>query len=135
MDSLPLEIVDDIFRRVHVLNMADLCVQLNNCKKKLASYQALAFDNWIDLIDDEMDCLPIECEKSQNFGKYNTLYRYFIRVVAKVIYVSNGNGYIVGQMDWGAWFVYHIHKSTCFIAEDINNFLENLPVEIKNDIL
>jgi len=113
--ELPSDIVDDIFRRVHKLRMVDLRMQLNNHQKMLTSYQALAFEDWIDLVEDDL------------FAQF-----FICRLVAKVIYASNT--YLVGQTIHKSWFFYNIQESSCIVADDIKKFLEDLPKEIKEDI-
>lgn len=156
LDSfLPSDLVSDIAVRVHHLNMMTILDHLNiikaltlldevkDCNVKLGEY---------------IRCVPVEAEiLTTHKYKYRTLYRVFTREIKKIVMEWTDNDtktdYLIGQMKWGAWVIVktsiYVPPQNVFvdlqqfdpfvmsiaeIAEDIDNFIDALPTNIKASI-
>ena len=128
---LPVDLVDDIMRRVHRLRMAAVLDGVRDPERILASFPPKSTDDWMEFVDGDVQCLTVNATSI----KHRWLYMYFTREVQKVIHVTPD--YFVGRMDWGAWF-FHRHggpsSPLCVLAEDANSFVRWLPREVRREL-
>lgn len=133
LDShLPPDLVDDISLRIHNLHMSDLLGDIRNPRRILDLHTPIKYEDWFEFVS---DYVRLVCILSDG-GLVHLSHTYFTQEVRKVIYMSQSCDIIVGQMDYGAWFVHHSNMFEDYVVmvNDIDLLLKELPDQVKEDL-
>ena len=128
LESLPNDIIDEIYLRLHKLNIQEILPQLKDPFRKLLTFACI--DDWIDNIQDHV---RIECLLS-NGSKVLYQHHSFTEEVKTVIYSNQDCS--IGQIRHGYWYIYcsNMFEDYVMIMNDKELFLDNLPQNVKKEL-